>query len=393
MKRVGSTQNGSEPLKGYAHNVIVRLLSGERNSGGLRMSSQHPGLGVLGAVFFPHQAGPDAAGRAELGDLFEEIVVHVKEKRKPRGKVINLHTALEAFVDVTEPIRKRKSQLLDSRRPSLADMVSAHADGVPVRIMFCSVLDRIDDELHGGFDREEPFLLRDVFFENIVLKGAADFFFRNALLFGDGQVHGQNDDGRSIDRHRSRDFAKRDAGVEDLHVLERGDGDAALADFAFAFGAVGVVSHERGHIESRGKSSLAVLKQKLKSLIGFHRARETRELAHRPELAAIHIALNAAGVRILAGKAEIAEIIETSRFRDPAGVESSGTSISLRVVKLPSRSGNFFLLSSRRASHSAGFPNRFVFCLSFWDMSLAPVMSSANSWAAITMRWISDVPS
>ena len=56
-------------------------------------------------------------------------------------------------------------------------------------------------------------------------------------------------------------FFQIDAAEEDFHVLERIDGDAALADFAFAGGMIGVVTHERGQVEGDRKPAAAVLQQ------------------------------------------------------------------------------------------------------------------------------------
>src|SRR5256886_12209892 len=50
-------------------------------SGGLRVEPHHPRAGVLGPEALPQVARPDAPRRAQLGDLFEEIVVDVPEER------------------------------------------------------------------------------------------------------------------------------------------------------------------------------------------------------------------------------------------------------------------------------------------------------------------------
>ena len=39
---------------------------------------------------------PDAARGAELGDLLEEVVVHVEEEREPRREVVHVEAALDA---------------------------------------------------------------------------------------------------------------------------------------------------------------------------------------------------------------------------------------------------------------------------------------------------------
>ena len=321
-------RTAAKRLYRHAHDVVVGLLRGERDAGGLRVRAQHPALGILGAVTLAHQARPDPARGAELGDLLEEIVVHVPEEAEPRREVVDLHPALEAALDVAEAVGQREGELLHRRRARLADVVAGDAHRIPVGIVLGAVLDRVDDELKGGEHRKEPLLLRDVFLENVVLKSAAHFLFGHALLFGDRQVHRQDHDGRAVDGHGGRDFAEGNAGEQLLHILERGDGDAAFADLAFGFGAVGVVAHERGHVESGGEPGLALLEQELEALVGFLRRREPGELAHRPEFAAVHVALDAAREGIFAREAEVAKEIETCSTR-PARDPAASTAAAL----------------------------------------------------------------
>ena len=62
----------------------------------------------------------------------------------------------------------------------------------------------------------------------------------------------------------------------------------------------------------------AVLEQVLEALVGLGGAAEAGELPHRPGLAAVHRLVDAAGVRELAGVAEVALVVEPGR-RPPAG--------------------------------------------------------------------------
>ena len=122
-----------------------------------------------------------------------------------------------------------------------------------------------------------------------------------ALLFGDRQVHGPQDRGRRVDGHRDGDIAQRNSAEQDLHVLERRDARAALADLAFAHGVVGVVAHQRGQVERDGEAGLPLLEQVVVAAVGLLGGGEAGELPHGPELAAIHVAMDAARVRKFAG--------------------------------------------------------------------------------------------
>ena len=139
----------------------------------------------------------------------------------------------------------------------------------------------------------------------------------HALLLGDRQVHGPEDRRRRVDGHGDRDIAERNAAEEDLHVFERADGGAALADFAFAQGMVGVVAHQRGQIERHREPGLALLQQIVVAAVGFFGRGEAGELPHGPELAAVHVAVDAARVRKLAGRRQFARQIDPGQvFRD-----------------------------------------------------------------------------
>ena len=64
--------------------------------------------------------------------------------------------------------------------------------------------------------------------------------------------------GRRIDGHRDGDVAQRDAAKQSLHVFERRDGDAALADFAVRHRVIGIVAHQGGQVEGHRESGLAL---------------------------------------------------------------------------------------------------------------------------------------
>mgnify|MGYP003693560837 CR=1 FL=1 len=74
-----------------------------------------------------------------------------------------------------------------------------------------------------------------------------------------------------------------------------------FADFAFAQGVVGVVTHQRGQIERHRQAGLPLRQQIVVALVGLFRRGEAGELPHRPELAAIHVAMDTARVRKLSG--------------------------------------------------------------------------------------------
>ena len=89
MQRLGSPQHGGQCLKGYAGHVVVWLLCRERYASGLCMGTQQHGPRILRVITPRDLSRPNAARGSQLGDLFKKIAVHIKEKGKPRCKVVD----------------------------------------------------------------------------------------------------------------------------------------------------------------------------------------------------------------------------------------------------------------------------------------------------------------
>ena len=123
-------------------------------------------------------------------------------------------------------------------------------------------------------------------------------------------VEREQDAGGGVDGHRGGDGVERDAGKEALHVFDGVDGDADLADFADGHGIVGVVADLGGEIEGHREARGAVREEEFVAAVGLLGVAHAGVLAHGPEAAAIHGGLDAAGVGILAGIAEVAVGVE-----------------------------------------------------------------------------------
>ena len=132
----------------------------------------------------------------------------------------------------------------------------------------------------------------------------------DALLLADADVEREQHRGRRVDRHRRRDLAERDPGEQRLHVGERVDRHAFAADLAERARVVGVVAHQRRHVESRREARLPVLEQVAEALVRLLGGAEAGELAHRPELPAVHRRVDAARERIDARVAEVAVVVD-----------------------------------------------------------------------------------
>src|SRR6185369_2378328 len=173
VQRLHSGQNRGQRLHGDANDVVERLLRGQRNSRRLRVRAHQAGAVGLGAEALAHDARPQAPRRADLGDLFEEVVVDVEEERQARSEVVRVKPALDGRVDVTDPVGERERELLDRRRAGFADMVAADRYRMPLRRFLHAELDHVGHDPQRRLGRTDPFLLRDELLEHVVLDGAA----------------------------------------------------------------------------------------------------------------------------------------------------------------------------------------------------------------------------
>ena len=303
-------EDGGQRLIGHPDHVVHGLLGGERDPRRLRMETHHHRPRVLRAITLPHVAGPDAARGAQLRDLLEEVVVNVPEEGKARSERVHVQAARDAPLDVREPIGQREGELLRCGRPGLPDVIAGDGDRVPQGRMCGAPLEHVDDDLERRLDGIHPGVLGHVFLENVVLHRAAQLLARDALLLRRRHVEAEQHRRRPVDGHGGRDLVKRDAAEQVLHVRQRRDRHAALPHLALGAGMIGVVAHQRREVERDGEPRLTVLQQELVPLICVFRGAEPRELAHRPQPAAVHRRVNTARERIRARPAELPLVVE-----------------------------------------------------------------------------------
>ena len=122
-----------ERLDRDAHDVVLRLLRGQRRAAGLRVEPERERPRVRGAEAVAHDRRPQPAGGAELRHLLEEVVVRVEEEGEPRAEVVGRKARGDGRVAVGDAVRERERELLHRGRARFADVVAADRDRVPVR--------------------------------------------------------------------------------------------------------------------------------------------------------------------------------------------------------------------------------------------------------------------
>ena len=75
-----------------------------------------------------------------------------------------------------------------------------------------------------------------------------------------------------------------------------------------------IVAHQSRQIEGHRKTCLALRQQVVIAPVGLLGSCKARELAHRPKLAAVHVAMDSAGIRKLAGSRNVTGGIECAEI-------------------------------------------------------------------------------
>ena len=119
VQRLRPSQDGGHRLNRHTHDVVIRLLRGQRAAGCLGVKAQLLRARIRGAKAVAHQARPETTGGAELRDLLEEIVVCVEEEREPLAELIHLEPSVDRRLDVGQAVREREGDLLHGCRTRL----------------------------------------------------------------------------------------------------------------------------------------------------------------------------------------------------------------------------------------------------------------------------------
>ena len=153
----------------------------------------------------------------------------------------------------------------------------------------------------AGARRIDVGAARDVLLQDVVLDGAGEFA-------DDPRPGAAPPARRSASRIAAVELMvidvetcpQRDALEQALHVGQRGDRHADAAHFARGQRMVGIHAHLRGQIEGHRESGGALREQIAVAAVALLGGAEAGVLAHGPEAAAVHVAVDAARVGELA---------------------------------------------------------------------------------------------
>ena len=265
------------------------------------MRAQHRGLRVLRRERL-HDPPPQEARRTQLGDLEVEVHADAEEERQPAGELVDVHAAGERKTHVLAPVGERERELEHLVRARLLHVVAGDADRVELRHVLRRVLDDVGDDAHRRRGRIDVGVAHHELFQDVVLDRSRKLLLRDPLLFGGDDVACEYRQHGAVHGHRHRDAVEGNALEQDLHVLDRVDGHAGLADVAYDPRMVRVVAAVSGEVEGDRNALPAALERPSIEGVGLFGRRETGVLADRPGPAGIHGRLRAPHVRGEAGQ-------------------------------------------------------------------------------------------
>ena len=266
------------------------------------MRSQ-PDSGLLGAVAVEDDFRPQPPPGAEFRHLLEQIAEDVEVERQPAGELVDVEAARQRRVGIGLGDGEGVAHFLGRRRAGFADVIAADAHGRIFRRHLGAIFDGVGDQFHRRIDRKHPGAAADELFENIVLRGAAQFCDVVAALFRHGEIHGDEDGGGAVDGERHRDGVEIDAVERDFEIAQGVDRHADPADFADRFRRIGIVAALRRQVEGDVEPGLTVGDQIFEALVGVGGIGEAGILPHGERPLPVHQRMDAAGERRFAGAA------------------------------------------------------------------------------------------
>ncbi len=248
VQRLRAAEHRGQGLDRRADDVVVRVLFGQADAGCLTVRAQREARLVL-RVELLHQTRPQQSCGAQFGDLHEEIHADAEKERQARREFVDLQTAGQRRPHIFESVSEGKGQFLHRCRAGLFHMIAGNRNRVELRHMPRGVFDNVGDNAHRRCGRVDIRVANHEFLEDVILDRALEFLLRHALLLGGDDEPGQHRQYRAVHRHRHAHPVERDAVEQDLHVLDRVDRDAGLADITDDARVVAVIAAMGRQIE------------------------------------------------------------------------------------------------------------------------------------------------
>ena len=281
VQALRSPEDSGQRFDRRTDHIVVRVGLRQRHAAGLAVRTQHqrPRLRRAEAG---HDAVPEQPGGAELGDLHEQVHADAEEEGQAAGEVVDVEAPRGRGADVLEAVGDREGQFEIGGRSGLQHVVAGDRDRVEPRHVPRRVLDDVGDDPHRWLGRVDVRVPDHELLEDVVLDGPGEPLLADALLLAGDDEAGEHREHGAVHRHRHAHAVERDLVEEDLHVLDRVDGHARLADVADDTGVIGVVAAVGGEVERHREAHLSGLEVAPVERVRLLGRREARVLADRP---------------------------------------------------------------------------------------------------------------
>ena len=211
------------------------------------------------------------------------------KKNDSRPAKSSMSRPRSADAHVLEAVGDGERQLLVGGRAGLLHVVAGDRDRVEPRHVLGGVLDDVGHDPHARLGRVDVGVADHELLEDVVLDGPGELVLVDALLLAGDDVAGQHRQHGAVHGHRHRHL--RRAGCrrrKDLHVLDRVDGHAGLADVADDPRVVGVVAAVGRQVEGDRHALLAGGQVPPVEGVGLLGGGEAGVLADRPRPVGVH---------------------------------------------------------------------------------------------------------
>ena len=112
MQTLCATQYRSHTLNCHTHNVVERLLSGQRRSASLGVETHQFACCFLCTKAIGHDVMPHPAACTKLGNLFKEVVVTIPKETQSWSDVVDVESGVYCRLNVGNRVAQRKCKFL-----------------------------------------------------------------------------------------------------------------------------------------------------------------------------------------------------------------------------------------------------------------------------------------
>ena len=257
------------------------------------MGAESERLGVL-RIEGLDDLGPKHAGGAHFRDFHEVVFALCPEEREAGREGVDVDACGDAGAEVFPAVGEGVGHFEVGGGTGFLHVVAGDRDRVELRHVLRGELEDVGDDLHRGCGRIDVGVPHHVFLEDVVLDRAGELVESGSLFEGGDDVEREHGKHRAVHGHGDRNLVERDAVEEDLHVEDRVDGHAGLADIADDAFMIRVIAAVGGEVEGDGEAFLSGCQIPAVEGVGFLGGGEPGVLADGPRLETIHRGIGAA---------------------------------------------------------------------------------------------------